>query len=151
MIQRRCCGALCLLALLCLAPLATAMQPATDKANLTEAQKKLSSDLLERVLSDEPGAGEEIVEVCVSLNPPAPTSVIDPYAVEVTDRDEEAHLAVARVRVDRLEDLAALPEIRTIMTVLPPVTRDPTATPEASLGVVSLLGIGAALLAVKRR
>jgi subtilisin family serine protease len=47
--------------------------------------------------------------------------VIDAYAVEVTDRDEEAHLAVAWVETDRIGDLAALPEVGSVHLVYPPV------------------------------
>jgi len=66
-------------------------------------------------------SGKTKVYVYVWLVPPAPTSVIDAYAAEVTDRDEEAHLAVAWVEKDMLGDLAALPDVRSVQLVYPPV------------------------------
>jgi PKD repeat protein len=71
------------------------------------------------VMTDE--SGKTKVYVYVQVVPPAPTAAIDPYAVEVTDRDEEAHLAVAWVETDRLDDLAAQPEVGSVEIVYPPV------------------------------
>jgi PKD repeat protein len=71
------------------------------------------------VMTDE--SGKTKVYVYVQVVPPASTAVIDPYAVEVTDRDEEAHLAVAWVETDRIDDLAALPEVGSVEIVYPPV------------------------------
>jgi len=68
----------------------------------------------------DPG-GKTQVYVYVQVVPPASTAVIDAYAVEVTDRDEEAHLAVAWVETDRIDDLAALPEVGSVEIVYPPV------------------------------
>lgn len=111
-----------------------------DKNNLTDAEKKLSTDLLVRVQEMTPESGAEVVEVYITLRPGASTSVVDYYAVEVTDRDEEHHLAVARVRLDRLTDLAGRDEVLGIRTVLSPVTREPTPEPtRAPLGWASLL------------
>ncbi|WP_209628819.1 S8 family serine peptidase [Methanofollis sp. W23] len=49
------------------------------------------------------------------------TEVVDPYVREVTDRDEDRHVAAAWVRVDRLKDLASLEDVRRIESVTPPV------------------------------
>jgi hypothetical protein len=114
----------------------------TDRNNLTPAEQKLSSDLLDRVRESTPATGGEVVHVYVTLVPPAATAVVDAYAEEVTGRDEEHHLATARVRVDRLLDLAGREEVRSIMSVLPPVTREPTPEPTvAAPGWVPLLAI----------
>ncbi|MDD4253926.1 MAG: PKD domain-containing protein [Methanofollis sp.] len=94
---------------------------------------KLSSDLADLVEMN--GYGENVpdnaalssgytapssVTVYVSLHPPAATDCVDPFAVEVTARDEARHLAVALVRVEDLKGLASLPEVRSVRTVLPP-------------------------------
>ena len=93
------------------------------KSNLTDAQKKLSTDLLQLVNSSfQPG---DLVYVYVYLKPPAGTHIIDPYVREVTDRDEKNHLAVAWVEVKDLETLASLGAVRTIRTVMPPLVRTP--------------------------
>lgn len=131
-----------------------------DKSALTEAQSKLSSDLLQ-LLDDQflpPGTtGEEIrsqmqgqrqlrpadpllrgiaggsgdlVYVYISLIPPAATQVINAYAQEVTGRDEENHLAAAWVPVSNLEAIASLDGVRQIRTVLPPRVRIGSRTSE---------------------
>ncbi|WP_342679005.1 PKD domain-containing protein, partial [Methanofollis sp. UBA420] len=94
---------------------------------------KLSSDLVDLVemnvsgenISDNAAlasgyAAPPPVTVYVSLYPPAGTGCVDPFAVEVTARDEARHLAVALVRVEDLKGLASLPEVRSVRTVLPP-------------------------------
>ncbi|WP_298670042.1 PKD domain-containing protein, partial [uncultured Methanofollis sp.] len=91
---------------------------------------KLSSDLVEMIGPDENTsantalssgyAAPQAVTVYVSLYPPAATACVDPFAVEVTARDEDRHLAVARVWVEDLRGLASLPEVRSVRTVLPP-------------------------------
>jgi hypothetical protein len=112
--------------------------PALDEKNaLTDAEKKLSTDLLVRVREMTPESGPEVVVVYITLRPGAATSVVDPYAVEVTGRDEEHHLAVARVRLDRLTDLAGRDEVLGIRTVLPPVTREETPVPEPTRAALS--------------
>ena len=49
---------------------------------------------------------------------------------EVTDRDEENHLAVAWVEVNDLETLASQEEVRTIRTVMPPILGTGSVTTE---------------------
>jgi PKD repeat protein len=102
-----------------------------DRPALGDEMAKLSSDLVDLV-----GYGENLsgtaalssayaapppVKVYVSLRPPAATALVDPFAVEVTARDEDRHLAVALVQVEDLRGLAALPEVRSVRTVLPPI------------------------------
>ena len=66
------------------------------------------------------GAGTEAVFVYVSLFAGSPTSVVDAYAVEVTDRDETNRLVAAWISPDRLTALASQAFVRTIRTVDPP-------------------------------
>lgn len=131
------------------------------KSNLTDAQKKLSTDLLQllgssflpegqnretlelqmkrsgqfRPASSVSSASDgrmvgDMVYVYVYLKPPAETRTIEPYVWEVTDRDENNHLAVAWVEVNGLETLASLEEVRTIRTVMPPSVRTGSVTTE---------------------
>ena len=131
------------------------------KSNLTGAQKKLSTDLLQLLDSTFLPHGQDMetlemqmthlrqfrpassvssardgrvagdmVYVYIHLNPFAETQTIEPYVWEVTDRDEENHLAVAWVEVNDLETLASLEEVRTIRTVMPPILRTGSVTTE---------------------
>jgi parallel beta-helix repeat protein len=131
------------------------------KSNLTDAQKKLSTDLLQLLdvtflpqgldketlkmqmeslgqfrpassvspRSDGRVAGD-LVYVYVYLKPDAGTSTIEPYVWEVTDLDEENHIAVAWVEVKDLETLASLEAVRTIRTVMPPLVMAGSVTTE---------------------
>ncbi len=72
----------------------------------------------------------DMVYVYVYLKHFAETRTIDPYVWEVTDRDEENHLAVAWVEVNDLETLASQEEVRTIRTVMPPISRTGSVTTE---------------------
>jgi hypothetical protein len=123
------------------------------KKQLSEAQKKFSTDLLQLIepkflplatsLSSHietmkkhnqfkpfeyaSNFGEAISEgevyVYIYLHNGNATSVIDGTVSEVTDREERNNLAVAWVKVKDLEKLAFLTSVRTIRTVYPPVTR----------------------------
>jgi len=137
------------------------LQTRDVKSNLTGAQKKLSTDLLQLLDSSfllygqdrgtlemqmthlrqfrpassvSPATGGRVagdmVYVYVHLKPFAETRTIDPYVREVTNRDEENHLAVAWVEVTDLETLASLEEVRTIRTVMPPIFRTGSVTTE---------------------
>lgn len=64
----------------------------------------------------------EKVYVYIYLEPLARSNILDGYC-EVTERDEENHIAVAWVPLKSLETLASLPEVRSIQTVLPPFVR----------------------------
>lgn len=68
------------------------------------------------------------VYVYIYLEPPVNTHDINEYAWEVTDRDEENHLAVAWVEVENLEALASRESVRMICTVTPPATTSKCAT-----------------------
>ena len=121
----------------------------SQKANLNLQQQKLSTDLLELTSADiitgnqsrenlikemqslkqfryyssvREGVKQtdEQVYVYIHLASNASTSVIEPYVQEVTDRDEQNHLAVAWVSVTNLQTLANLDAVRSIRTVMPP-------------------------------
>ena len=66
--------------------------------------------------------------VYVDLKKGYATTVVDPYALEVTDRDEDKGLAVAWVQVKNLETLAGQEGVRQIRSVIPPLTRAGTVT-----------------------
>jgi len=123
--------------------------PSISRANLTDVEKKLSTDLLQLLdrspLPDGQNRGtletqmeqsrqfhraNNLVYVYVYLIEPARTQTIESYVWEVTDRDESAHIAVAWVMVNDLERLASLEEVRTIRTVMPPLIQAGSATTE---------------------
>ena len=123
------------------------------KANLTKAQQKLSTDLLQLVkpeflpkatsldhhskmmkslkqfrpfeqsASFEESINEGSVYVYVYLKEGNPTSIINSICEEVTDRDEKNHVAVAWVKVKNLEALTLLDGVRIIRTVIPPLKK----------------------------
>ncbi len=125
------------------------------KASLSEAKKKLGTNLLKLIdsnylLPDESGdevisrmkklkqyfgktdavgahsksrSGQthgNLVKAYVSLESSVPTSIIDPYAWEITSRSEEDHLAVALVEIGNLESMASLSGVKSIKEVTPP-------------------------------
>jgi parallel beta-helix repeat protein len=69
-----------------------------------------------------PSRTVEKVYVYIYLESSANSSVLDSYC-EVTERDEENHIAVAWVSSGSLEILASLPEVKNIQTVVPPLLR----------------------------
>ncbi|WP_370572474.1 hypothetical protein [Methanomethylovorans sp.] len=108
-----------------------------DKHNMTEAEKKLSTDLLGLVeatksqASTEPVAnseGQDLVYVYVYLYKGNNTNVIEPVVQEITDWDEENSVAVAWISINELEELASLEEVKNIRTVMPPVVNNSSAT-----------------------
>jgi hypothetical protein len=108
---------------------------ALHKESLTPAQKKISSDLFTQetapagstgtatVAARGPASGATVAYVYVSVDPSASTHVIDSYVIDVTDRDETNHIAVAKVNFDNLEKLASRSEVRSIQQVIPPRVR----------------------------
>ncbi len=125
--------------------------PQKDKSQLSEARKKLSTDLLSLVDESFIPSGQTIlglkrqmqgngqfrhipnaadsnsteagqVYVYIYLKHSAPTSVVDSF-VSVKDRDEKNHYVVGWVNESELDSLAALQDVRSIRTVLPPVIR----------------------------
>lgn len=110
-----------------------------DKYNMTEAEKKLSTDLLDLVeatksqSSTEPvvnSDSEDLVYVYVYLYNGNNTKIIEPVVQEITDWDEENSVAVAWVSVNKLEELASLEEVKNIRTVMPPVVNNGSTTTE---------------------
>lgn len=113
-----------------------------DKYNMTEAEKKLSTDLLELLeatksqSSTEPvvnSDGQDLVYVYVYLYKGNNTKGIEPVVQEITDWDEENSVAVAWVSVNELESLASLKEVKNIRTVMPPVVNDGSVTTEENV------------------
>lgn len=78
-------------------------------------------------------AHNDLVYVYVNLQPTTQTSAINSVAWKVMDRDEENHLAVALVEVNKLEALASLSGVRSIGSVLPPVTRSGSVVTEGDI------------------
>ena len=123
------------------------------KANLTTAQQKISTDLLQLIRPEflpketslehhsetmkslkqfkpfeqpanfEESINEGTVYVYVYLKEGNSTSIINNISEEITDRDEKNHIAVVWVKVKNLEVLASLDGVRTIRTVMPPIKR----------------------------
>ncbi len=131
----------------------------SQKANLSLQQQKLSTDLLELTSADvltgiqsredlikkmqslkqfryytsvREGIKQtdEQVYVYIHLASNAATSIIEPYVQEVTDRDEQNHLAVAWVSVTKLKILTGLDAVSFIRTVLPPYLNTGSVTSE---------------------
>lgn len=126
--------------------------PQFDKSNMTYGQKKLSTDILElldskflpsgqsrdnlintmtglkqytpaNTVSKNGTMNDEMVYVYIYLVPTVSTHVIDAYAWDVTDRDENNHIAVAWIELKNIDALSSLPEVNSIQTVTPPMTR----------------------------
>ncbi len=130
------------------------------KANLTTSQQKLSTDLLQLIRPEflpkatslehhsetmkslkqfkpfeqsanfEESISEGTVYVYVYLNQAYSTSIINSFSEDVTDRDEENHIAVVWVKVKNLEALASLNAVRIVRTVMPPIIRTGSVTTE---------------------
>jgi hypothetical protein len=130
------------------------------KSNLTSAQKKLSTDLvqlidqkflpsvtglqshvnsmikLNQIKLFEQGSNlrEKVTEgsvyVYIFLYEGFTTYSLDGFAGEITNRDEKNNMAVAWVKVNKLEELASLNAVRTIRTVFPPIIRTGSVTTE---------------------
>ena len=75
----------------------------------------------------------DLVYVYVGLNSTTQTSAIDSLVWKVTDRDEKNHLAVALVEVNKLEALASLSGVRSVSSILPPVTRSGSVVTEGDI------------------
>jgi PGF-pre-PGF domain-containing protein len=119
-----------------------------DKHNMTGSEQKISSDLLKLIdgmaasqsssipmsnsndfqssnfipANTTNGFDEDLVYVYVHLKEDSSIEVIKPFVQEITDTDKENSVAVAWVSANKLEELASLEEVRSIRTVLPPVT-----------------------------
>ncbi|MFA7171379.1 MAG: DUF5018 domain-containing protein, partial [Candidatus Paceibacterota bacterium] len=73
-------------------------------------------------------AHSDLVNVYVKMESYAMTDSIDSFVWEVTGRDEDSHVAVALVEVNKLETLTALPEVKAVKTVTPPRYRKGSVT-----------------------
>jgi hypothetical protein len=123
------------------------------KADLTAAEQKLSTDLLQLIKPEflpvatsleqhtevmnslnqfkpyeqttifSESVLEGTVYCYVYLNNGYPTSVVNSFVEEVIDRDEKNNIAVVWMQVKNLENLASLNSVRMIRTVMPPVFR----------------------------
>jgi PKD repeat protein len=74
-----------------------------------------------------------LVYVYINVIPGYSTHITDSLAFEVTDRDEENHLAAAWVDVHNLETLASLEGVRTITEVIPPFVNMGSVTTQGDL------------------
>lgn len=89
--------------------------------------QKIATDLLDSAQMQRQGeSGEEkntswSIQVYITLLSGTPTSSIDSMVDEVTDRDEEDHLVVARVTGPELTSLAADPRVKGISRVSAPL------------------------------
>ncbi|MDD3007080.1 MAG: DUF5018 domain-containing protein [Candidatus Pacebacteria bacterium] len=139
----------------------------SKKANLSEAKKKIGTDLLKLIDEDFLVEGEsrtdivsdmkemnqyvdktdtarnrlkkqdtrrdDLVYAYVETKENVGTNAIDTNVWEVTGRDEKHRLAAAYIEIDKLEALAALPEVASIKTVTPPRVRKGTVTTEGDI------------------
>lgn len=129
-----------------------------NKYNLTEAEKKMSTDLLDLIntTASQSSSGsfaisnsfkssnfipadpanavnKYLVYVYVYLDEDTNIEVIEPFVQEITDQDEENGVAVAWVTVNGLEELASLEEVRNIRTVLPAIINAGSVTTQGDL------------------
>ena len=72
----------------------------------------------------------ELVYVYVYVTSGYSTHIVDPYAYEVTDRDETSNLAVAWVDITNLDNIASVDGVQVIQEVIPPVVNIGSVTTE---------------------
>ncbi|NPE29422.1 PGF-pre-PGF domain-containing protein [Methanococcoides sp. SA1] len=130
-----------------------------SKSSMTDAQQKLSTDLLKLINKNDPDEELKITELqmdtpaqfsttnfisrnldsqipddlvyaYIYLNPSSKIENIEPYVWSITDRDAKNKIAVAWVEVGNLEKLAGIGDVRNIRTVLPPEMRKGSFTTE---------------------
>jgi hypothetical protein len=126
----------------------------TIKSQLTESQKKISSDIIQlintslipkgqsqaglksrmeashqlisasNVMLNAPGnkPTSDLVYVYIYLNSNSTSDSIIPFVYNITDIDENNHIAVAWVELDRIEALASINTVRSVQTVIQPKT-----------------------------
>jgi hypothetical protein len=97
-----------------------------SKDNLTDAQKKLSTDLV-RAIENENKTKNQVVYVYITTFERADPAIITPYVWNITDADPANHLIVAWMNVDNLTLLASLDSVQSIRTVTPPRNADENA------------------------
>jgi hypothetical protein len=116
-----------------------------SKDNLTQTQKKISTDLLQLTdsrylpvgmtrdalelqmeqnhqLTHVAQTGETLVYVYIQTSASADTTPINSSVWNVTNSDPANHLVVAWVDVSNLINLASLESVQSIQTVTPPIT-----------------------------
>ena len=104
-----------------------ALENITPSVDQIRGEQKIAPDLLDspqmqrQGLSGEEGNSSWPALVYIMLLPGAPTSSIDHQVDEVTDRDEDHHLVVARVTRAELTSLAAHPLVKGISRVSTPL------------------------------
>lgn len=129
-----------------------------DKADqaLTPAERKIGSDLLQLIKPEmlpdgisrdeqlnqmrsmkkvlrapfRSGTNDSEAYVYIKVKPGIDPDVLSQYVDEITDRSDELNLIVAKVSVNRLEELAARDEVLQIRTVTPPVCNTGSVTSE---------------------
>ncbi len=69
-----------------------------------------------------------LVYVYISTQPGYSTHIADSFVVDVTDRDEDNHLAVGWVDIQKLEILASVEGVRNIREVIPPLVNTGSVT-----------------------
>jgi len=116
----------------------TQMLPGEDRAQIVSKMKREKqyigeSDAVSARSKKAHVAHGELVKVYVKMEATATTVAIDNSVWEVTGRDEENHLAVALVEVNKLEALTALTEVRAIKAVTPPHYRQGSVTAEGDV------------------
>lgn len=89
--------------------------------NNMQSLRQLSLNSAKRELYQKVRDGRAYVYISFHQNPEE--SIFMPFGVNVTDRDKSNRLVAAWVQVKDLESIAALDDVRTIRTVLPPITR----------------------------
>jgi len=94
----------------------------TSKDNITEAQKKLSTDLLQLIGSDNK-TENQLVYVYITTRERADSALINQYIWNITNTDPANHLVVAWINVDNLTVLASLDSVQSIRTVTSPINR----------------------------
>ena len=93
-----------------------------SKENLTDAQKKLSTDLLLAI-----GSGNTtenpLVYVYITTREGADPAVINSFVLNSTTTDPANHLVVAWMNINNLTALASLDSVQSIGTVTSPINR----------------------------
>jgi hypothetical protein len=92
----------------------------TFKTNLTDAQKKLSSDLLQ-VIGSGNTSENQLVYVYITTSDQVNPALINPYVWNITNTDPANHLLVAWINVHNLTALASLDTVQSIRSVTPPI------------------------------
>ena len=93
-----------------------------SKGNLSTAQQKLSTDLLQEIGSDNK-TENQLVYVYITTSEHADPALINSYVWNITNTDPENHLVVAWINANNLTALASLDSVQSIRTVTSPINR----------------------------